>query len=317
MLKLIREAQKRLEGQLLLTPVLRSRTLDERVGVPVFFKCENFQRTGSFKLRGAFNAMAQLSREEREAGVLTVSSGNHGQGVALAGKILSIKTTILMPHKASAAKREAIAAYGASIVECDFSQVSREETVASFQSRQGGTFVPPFDDLRIIAGQGTVALEFFEQTDGLDTLLAPCGGGGLLSGTALAAKHLSPSCRVVGVEPALADDANRSFRTGTIQIAPHADETIADGVRSPSVGRLPFGFIRQYVDDMATVSEEAIKEAVRFFFYRMKIVVEPSGAVALAGLLSGAIQPRGRVGIIVSGGNVDGATMAAILAGPR
>ncbi len=303
-------ARQRLKGHAALTPVHSSRTLNQLAGADVFLKCENFQRGGSFKFRGAFNALSQLAPEERARGVVTFSSGNHAQAVAIVGSLLGIKATVVMPHNAPAAKRAATEGYGAKVVSCDASE--RHEVARRIQEETGATMVPPFDDERIIAGQGTAAAELIEQTGGLDFLLAPCGGGGLLSGTAIASKGMAPLCRVVGIEPELADDATRSFRSKTLQSVSNPP-TIADGVRTPSLGRLNFPLILQHVDDMQTVSESAIHEAVRFLFYRMKLVVEPSGALGVAAVLSGKLPKAARIGIILSGGNIDGPVMSQIL----
>jgi threonine dehydratase len=307
----IQAARERLRGQAHVTPVMTSRTLDERCGAQVFLKCDNLQRVGAFKFRGAFNTIARLSDAERRRGVVTHSSGNHAQAVALVGRLLGVQTTVVMPHNAPATKRQATEAYGATVVGCEARE--REAVAARVQAEQGSVLVPPFDHPDIIAGQGTAAAEFIEQAGPLDALLVPVGGGGLISGSALAARHLCPNCRVIGVEPELGDDATRSFRTRTM----HSVEnclSIADGTRTRSLGKLTFPIILQTVDDFRTVSEAAITDAMRFLFYRVKIVVEPSGALGVAALLSGAWQGRGRVGVILSGGNVDAPTMTRILA---
>jgi threonine dehydratase len=312
--EMVRAAARRLEGKAHVTPVMTSRTLDARVGAAVYLKCENFQRIGAFKFRGAYNAIAGLSAEERARGVLTFSSGNHGQAVALVGRLLGVETTVVMPADAPALKKAATEGYGARVVLNDPAQTSREAVARELQAAHGYTVIPPYDHPDVIAGQGTAALELFEAFGPLDMLLAPCGGGGLLSGSAIAAKGLAPECRVVGVEPELADDATRSFRTGTLQTV-HNPPTIADGTRTPSLGKITFPLVQRWVDDMRTVTEAAIVEAVGFCFERLKIVVEPSGVLGLAALLSGAVKAEGRVGVILSGGNVDGALMARILTG--
>lgn len=295
---------------------MTSRTLDRRVGAEVLLKCENFQRAGAFKFRGAFNAISQLSDAQREGGVLTYSSGNHGQAVALVGQLLGVRTTVVMPSDAPATKRVATEEYRASVVEYDPTETTREEIAAELLFRSHYALVPPFDHVDVIAGQGTATLEFLDQVGSLDTLLVPCGGGGLLSGSAAAAKGRHPACRVVGIEPELADDATRSFHTGKLQRVVNP-RTIADGVRTPSLGELTFPLVLKHVDDMRTVTEEAIAEAVRFLFYRMKLVVEPAGALGVAALLSRVMRSQGRVGVILSGGNIDGPTMSRILnAGP-
>lgn len=313
--KAVREAARRLEGQAHVTPVLTSRTLDRRVGAAVYLKCENFQRTGAFKFRGAYNAISCLSPEARRRGVVTFSSGNHGQAVALVGRLLGAPVTVVMPADAPAIKRAATEGYGARVVTYDLQQTTREAVARDLQASGGFTVIPPFDHPDVIAGQGTAALELMETAGGLDLVLTPCGGGGLLSGTAIAAKGLASGCRVVGVEPELADDATRSFRTGVLQTV-HNPPTIADGTRTASLGKITFPLVRRLVDDMQTVSEAAIAAAVRFCFERLKIVVEPSGVLGLAALLSGAVKARGRVGVILSGGNIDAAMMGRILGDP-
>ena len=312
MFEAILAARERLEGQAHRTPVMTSRTLDERVGAAVHLKCENFQRMGAFKFRGAFNAVARIPVGDRPRGVVTFSSGNHAQAVALVGRMLDIPTTVIMPRDAPRIKRQATEGYGAEVRRYDPATTDRETLAREIQAQQGGIMIPPYDHPDVIAGQGTATLELHAQVGDLDMLLVPCGGGGLLSGSAVAARGLMPGCRVVGVEPELADDAARSFRTGVRQTV-HNPPTIADGTRTPSLGRLTFPLIQDHVDDFATVSEAAIREAVRFLFYRLKLVVEPSGALGVAALLSGALKPHGRVGIILSGGNIDGPTMAKIL----
>jgi len=308
----IRAAAGRLKGVAHRTPVVTSHTLDEAVGAEVFLKCENLQRVGAFKFRGAYNAISQLNAEQRERGVLAYSSGNHAQGVALAGKLLGVETTIVMPNDAPATKLAATRGYGANVVEYDREEVSRREVASGLQEDEEYSLIPPFDHPHILAGQGTAALELFEDVGDLDMLLVPCGGGGLLSGSAVSAKSLCPTCRVIGIEPEVADDATRSFHSGKIERV-HNPPTIADGTRTESLGEVTFALIREHVDAMETVTEEAIVEAVRFLFFRTKMVVEPSGALAVAAMLSGAVPVDGRVGVILSGGNVDGPTMAGIL----
>ncbi|HEX7239687.1 MAG TPA: threo-3-hydroxy-L-aspartate ammonia-lyase [Longimicrobiaceae bacterium] len=311
----VRDAAERLRGVAHRTPVLTSRTLDERTGARVFLKCESFQRGGAFKFRGAYNAMSRLGEAERRAGVLTFSSGNHAQATALSGRLLGARVTVVMPENAPVSKVEGTRGYGAEVVLYDPLRDSREEIAARLRDERGMSLIPPYDHPDVVAGQGTAALELLEETGGLDWLLAPCGGGGLLSGTALAARGASPGCRVVGVEPELADDATRSFRTGELQRT-HNPPTIADGLRTPSLGAVTFPLVRAHVDDMRTVSEDAIVEAMRFLWTRMKLVVEPSGAVPLAALLGGVDGVEGkRVGVIVSGGNVDLANACALFAG--
>jgi threonine dehydratase len=311
---MVREAAGRLEGVAHVTPLMRSRTLDERLGAEIVFKCENFQRMGAFKFRGAYNAMSLLTPEERRCGVLTFSSGNHAQAVALVGRLLDIRTTVVMPQDAPAIKRAATEGYGAQVISYDPQQRSREDIARELEQAQGYTLIPPYDHLHVLAGQGTAALELCRQAGGIDMLLVPCGGGGLLSGCAIAAKAENPACRVIGVEPELADDATRSFYSGRLQSVKNPP-TIADGTRTPSLGAITFPLVRRFADAMHTVSEESIKESVRFLFYRLKLVVEPSGALGLAALLSGTVRPAGRLGVILSGGNIDGTTMGRILNG--
>lgn len=312
----VARAAVRLQGVAHRTPVHTSRTLDARVGAAVFLKCENFQRTGAFKFRGAYNALARLAAEGEVAGVLTYSSGNHAQALALAARLLGLTATVIMPSDAPAVKQAATAGYGAEIVLYDRAATTREALGGRLAAERGLPLIPPYDHADVIAGQGTAALELFDEAGPLDLLLVCCGGGGLLSGSALAARRLAPGCRVVGVEPARADDATRSFRTGTLQSV-HNPDTIADGARTPSLGRLTFPLVLGLVDDMVTVSEEAIVEAMRFLWERTKLVVEPTGALAAAALLSGAVTPSpgARVGVLISGGNVDLSAVAALFAG--
>ena len=311
----VREAARRLGGVANRTPVMTSRTLNERLGAEVYLKCENFQRGGAFKFRGAYNAIASLAEGERARGVLTYSSGNHAQAVALVGRLLGVATTIVMPENAPAAKLAATRGYGAEVILYDPDETTREALAARLRDERGMTIVPPYDDSRIVAGQGTAALELLEEVGPLDLLVAPCGGGGLLSGSALAAGALSPGCRVMGVEPELADDATRSFRTGTLQTVRNPP-TIADGLRTPSLGRITFPLVRAHVAEMRTVAEAGIVEAMRFLWTRMKLVVEPSGAVPLAALLADPDAFREmRVGVVISGGNVDLENACRLFAG--
>jgi threonine dehydratase len=312
MFEQILAAKERLRGHVNVTPIMTSRTLNQRVGAEVYFKCENFQRIGAFKFRGAFNSISKLSKAEKARGVITYSSGNHAQAVALVGQMLNVQTTIAMPNNAPETKRAATEDYGATIVEYDPEDTTREAVAESLRVKNGFTMIPPFDHLDVIAGQGTAALEIFEEVGRLDTLLVPCGGGGLLSGSAIAAKNIDPGCRVIGIEPELADDATKSFYTKRLHHVKNPP-TIADGTRTPSLGKITFPLVLEYVDDMNTVSEAAIIEAVKFLFYRMKLVVEPSGALGLAAILSRTVVPKGRAGIIISGGNIDAATMTMIL----
>ena len=309
---LVKAAQKRLAGHAHVTPVMTSQTLDDLTGARIFFKCENFQRMGAFKFRGAYNAMSQLTEEQKDRGVITYSSGNHAQAVALVGRLLGIRTVVVMPNNAPEIKRKATEAYGAALVGYDPAETTREEICRDLITRHGHTLVPPYDHINVVAGQGTAAMELLDEVETLNMLLVPCGGGGLLSGCAVAIKGMDPKCRVIGIEPELADDATRSFHTGKLHSVKNPP-TIADGTRTPSLGEVTFPLVLEYVDDMQTVPESAIMEAVKFLFYRMKIVAEPSGVLGLAAVLSGCVKPAGRVGIILSGGNIDGATLNKIL----
>ncbi|MDR9405155.1 MAG: threo-3-hydroxy-L-aspartate ammonia-lyase [Halothece sp. Uz-M2-17] len=301
----IQSAAQRLENNAKLTPVLTSTTLNQLTGAEVFLKAENFQRTGSFKFRGAFNALSQLSTQQKQQGVITYSSGNHAQGVARSGQLLQISTTIVMPNNAPAVKLAATRGYGAQVMTYDPKTTCREELAKQLATEHNLTMIPPYDHPDIIAGQGTVAKELIEQIGQLDVLLVCCGGGGLLSGCAITAKTLSSQCKVIGVEPERADDATRSFYSKVLQRCEHPD-TIADGARTPSLGQLTFPLILDSVDDMVTVSEEAIRETLIFLWERLKIVVEPTGTLATAALLEGNVTVSGkRVGVIISGGNVD------------
>ena len=305
-------ARQRIEGHANVTPVMTSRTLDSLTGADIYLKCENYQRVGAFKFRGAFNAISRLSENQKSRGVLTFSSGNHAQAVALVGKLMGIHTTIVMPDNAPSTKRAATEAYGANVITHDPDISSREDVAANLLEEHGYTLIPPYDHLDVVAGQGTAALELLEEIPGIDTLLVPCGGGGLLSGSAIAAKGLNQNCRVIGVEPELADDATRSFHTGRLHTVKNPP-TIADGTRTPSLGKITFPLVLKYVDDMKTVSERSIIEAVNFLFFRMKLVVEPSGALGVAALLNRVATVSRKVGVIISGGNIDAATMTMIL----
>ena len=301
----VRAAAERLRGVAHRTPVATSRTLDERLCGRLFLKCENLQRAGAFKFRGAYNAIARLAPMERARGILTYSSGNHAQAVALACRLLGASATIVMPENAPAAKRRATEGYGARVVTYDPSAAKREEIAEGLRREGDPVLIPPYDHVDVIAGQGTAALELFEEVGELDVLLVCCGGGGLLSGSALSARALSPRCRVIGVEPELADDATRSFKTGSLHTVSNPP-TIADGARTPSLGKLTFPLVRQHVDDMVTVSDDDLVRAMRFVWERMKLVVEPTGVLGLAAALRGRVSVAGkRAGVVVSGGNVD------------
>ena len=301
----VEAAARRINGVATVTPVLHSRSLDERLGARVFLKCESFQRGGAFKFRGAYNAISKLPEAERRRGILAYSSGNHAQAVALASRLLGAAATIVMPGNAPAAKRNGTLGYGARVVEYDPEREDREEIARRLQAEGDPVLIPPFDHPDIVAGQGTSAMELFDEMGTLDVLLVPCGGGGLLSGSAIAARRLSPQCRVIGVEPEAGDDATRSFRTGTLHTVRNPP-TIADGARTPSLGKVTFPLVRRHVDDMVTVSDDDILRAMRFLWERMKLVIEPTGALGLAAAWRGAVSVAGkRVGVILSGGNVD------------
>ncbi len=310
----VEDAARQIAGAAHRTPVLTSRTVDARTGARVFFKCENFQRAGAFKFRGAYNALSRLSPDERRRGVVTFSSGNHAQAIALAGQVLDIPRVIVMPADAPAVKVAGTRGYGGEVVLYDRDREDREAIGTRLAGERGLVLVPPYDHPHVIGGQGTAALELLEEVGPLDLLCAPCGGGGLLSGTALAASGLAPGCRVIGVEPAAGDDATRSFRTKQLQTVSNP-QTIADGARTPSLGALTFPLVLQHVSDMTTVADDALLRAMFYLWERMKLVVEPTGALAAAAVLEGGIAPRGsRVGVILSGGNVDLSQMPAWVA---
>lgn len=293
------------------TPVHTSQTLNDLIGADVFLKCESFQKTGAFKFRGAYNALSNLSTAQRKSGVLTFSSGNHAQALSLAGKMLGIAVTVVMPIDAPAVKRKATEGYGGEIVLYDRDETSREELGRTLAEERGLTLIPPYDHPHIVAGQGTAVKELIEETGPLDVLFVPCGGGGLLSGSSLSARALAPACQVIGVEPATADDAAQSFRTGELVTVSNPD-TVADGARTPSLGVLTFRLVMDNVDEFVTVSDDNLLRATHFVWERMKLVVEPTGALGLAGAISrtGSLAGR-RVGIVVSGGNADFAALAA------
>lgn len=300
----VSQAAQNLKGIVKHTPVMTSRTLNEITGRQIYLKCENYQRVGAFKFRGAYNAVSQLGDAQKAAGVVTHSSGNHAQGLALAAKLQGIKATIVMPDDAPPVKKAATASYGADIVICP--AIEREKVSASLIAEHGYTLIHPYDNENIIAGAGTAAYELFEEVGELDLIFAPVGGGGLISGTALAAALMSPNCKVVGVEPAAGADANRSWRENRIVTLDAVPQTIADGLRTRFVGEHNLPIMRQYVHDMDTVEEAAIIETLKFIWTRMKILVEPSSAVALAPLFTQQYsKPGQRVGIILSGGNAD------------
>jgi len=301
----IEAAVLRLRGHALQTPVLTSRTVDRKTGGSLFFKCENFQRAGAFKFRGAYNALSNLSPEERRRGVLTFSSGNHAQAIALSGHLLGIPTVVVMPSDAPEVKVRATREYGTEVVLYDRNQTNRETLGKQISDQRGLVTIPPYEHADVIAGQGTVALELLAETGPLDYLFVCVGGGGLVSGCAAAATALSPGCKVIGVEPAAGDDATRSFRTKTLQTVTNPD-TIADGARTPSLGKLTFAMVMDLVHDMMTVTDQELAATMFYLWERMKIVVEPTGALAATAALSGRVDLKGkRTGVVISGGNVD------------
>jgi threo-3-hydroxy-L-aspartate ammonia-lyase len=308
----VRAAAELLHGVARRTPVMTSRTFDAMTGREVFFKCENFQRGGAFKFRGAYNRLAQLSADERRRGVVAFSSGNHAQGTALAAKLLGVPATIVMPNDAPPLKLAATRGYGAEVIVYNRLTESREAIAEQLSKEHGLTVVPPFNDPRIIAGQGTAALELLEEAPGLDAIVSPVGGGGLISGCAVAAKALRPEIEIYGVEALGADDARESLQQGRIiRIKPPA--TIADGIRTESVGTLTFPIMQALLREIVLVSDDEIVEAARFALTRMKIVVEATGAVPIAAVMQNRIPAAARrVGIIVSGGNISGELLSLI-----
>lgn len=298
-------ASRRIENVAHQTPVVTSRLLDDACGNRMFLKCENLQRAGAFKFRGAYNAVSRLSRDEKARGIITFSSGNHAQAIALVAGILDVHATVVMPQNAPALKREATQSYGAEVILYDPANADRESIAREMAGKHGYTVIPPFDHPHIIAGQGTAAVELFHEGGLLDYLFVPCGGGGLLSGCAIAAKHLAPECQVIGVEPAAGDDATRSFHSGVLQTVSNPD-TIADGARTRSLGDLTFPLIRQYVDEMLTVTDDDLVRTMHFVWTRMKLIVEPTGVLGLAALFNRRYEVEGKkIGVILSGGNVD------------
>jgi threonine dehydratase len=309
----VEAAAARIAGVAHRTPVLTSRTADAMTGARLYFKAENLQRGGAFKFRGACNAIAKLSEEAKGRGVVAFSSGNHAQAMAYAGRLSNVPTVIIMPHDAPAMKVAATRGYGAEIVQYDRYREDREAIGRKLAAERGLTLIPPYDHEDIIAGQGTAAKELLEEVGPLDLVLAPLGGGGLLSGTALAAKALSPGCRVIGVEPEAGNDGQQSFRSGRVVTIP-VPKTIADGAQTTYLGARTFPIIKSSVEDIVTVSDAMLVDALRFFLERMKIVVEPTGCLAAAAVFNGLVPCRGlKVGIILSGGNVDPRALAALL----
>ena len=308
-------AAQRLAGHAHRTPVLRSRTADAELGAQLFFKCENLQRMGAFKFRGAFNALSKFDAQQRRAGVVAFSSGNHAQAIALSAQLLGMPATIVMPQDAPAAKVAATKGYGGKVVLYDRYTEDREQIGRQLAEQHGLTLIPPYDHPDVIAGQGTAALELFEETGPLDALFVCLGGGGLLSGSALTARALAPQCKVYGVEPEAGNDGQQSFRSGSIV---HIDtpKTIADGAQTQHLGNYTFPLIRRDVDDIHTVSDAELVASMRFFAERMKLVVEPTGCLGFAAARKLKTQLQGqRVGIIISGGNVDLDRFAALMAG--
>lgn len=309
----VRAAAARIEGHAHRTPVLTSRLVDELVGASVFFKPENLQRVGAFKFRGAFNALSRFTHSQRRAGVVAYSSGNHAQAVALAAQLLGVPATIVMPHDAPAGKLAATRRYGARVVPYDRYTEDREAIGAALAASEGLTLVPPYDHPDVLAGQGTATLELLEDTGGLDALFVPLGGGGLLSGSALAARALAPRCEVYGVEPEAGDDGRQSLRRGSI-VTIETPRTIADGAQTTHLGRLTFPIIQTMVDDVLTVPDEALVEDMRVLATFMKLIVEPTGCLGLAGLRSVAERFAGRrVGVILTGGNIEPGRLAELL----
>jgi threonine dehydratase len=307
-------ASERIAGVAHRTPVLTSRTANAELGADVFFKCENFQRMGAFKFRGAYNALAKFDAGQRRAGVVAFSSGNHAQGIALSAQLLGIPATIVMPHDAPAAKVAATRGYGATVVIYDRYTEDREQIGRDLAQKHGLTLIPPYDHADVMAGQGTAARELFEEVGELDYLFVCLGGGGLLSGSALATRALSPKTTLYGVEPEAGNDGQQSFRSGSVV---HIDtpKTIADGAQTQHLGNLTFPIIKRDVDDILTVSDEQLRAEMRFFAARMKMVVEPTGCLGLAAARAMKDQLQGkRIGIIISGGNVDIARYAELLA---
>jgi threo-3-hydroxy-L-aspartate ammonia-lyase len=309
----VESAARRLEGHAHRTPVLTSQTLDAAFGAAVFLKCENFQRMGAFKFRGAFNALSKFDATTRARGVIAFSSGNHAQAVALAARLLGMRATIVMPHDAPAAKVEATVSYGGRVISYDRYAESREAIAQRLAEESGGTVIPPFDHPDVIAGQGTAAAELIAECGTLDSLFVPLGGGGLLAGSLLAAGALLPACKVYGVEPEAGNDGQQSLRQGSI-VRIDVPRTIADGAQTQSLGRFTFEIIRHGAADILTATDGELVECMRFLAERMKIMVEPTGCLGFAAARSRRAALAGqRVGIILSGGNVDAARFAALV----
>lgn len=311
----ITQAAARIAGVAHRTPVLTSRTANEMAGAELFFKCENFQRMGAFKFRGAYNALAQFTPEQKQRGVCAFSSGNHAQGIALSAQILGMPAAIVMPLDSPAVKMAATRGYGAEVITYDRYKEDRLAIGKKLAEERGMTLIPPYDHAHVMAGQGTAALELLQEVSQLDTLIVCLGGGGLISGCAVVAKHLNSKIRVIGVEPEAGNDAQQSKRSGKI-VKIDTPKTIADGAQTQFVGNLTFPVIQALVDDIVTVSDAQLIEAMRFAASRMKMVIEPTGGLAMAAAMQGAVDVKGqRVGVIISGGNVDIAQLASYLAG--
>ena len=311
----VQAAAERLQGHAHKTPVITSRTVNEELGAEVFFKCENLQRMGAFKFRGAFNALSRFSPEQRRAGVVAFSSGNHAQGTALAARLLGMPATIVMPHDAPAAKVEATKGYGAQVVMYDRFTEDREQIGRDLAQRHGYTLIPPYDHPDVIAGQGTAAKELFEEVGPLDALFVPLGGGGLLSGSALSTRALSPACKLYGVEPEAGNDGQQSFRSGAI-VRIDTPKTIADGAQTQYLGNHTFPIIQRDVDDILTASDLELVQCMAFAATRMKLVIEPTGCLGFAAARQMKERIQGqRVGVLVSGGNVDLARFCALVGG--
>jgi threonine dehydratase len=307
------QAAERIAGVANRTPVLTSRTVNEAFGAEVFFKCENMQRMGAFKFRGAYNALAKFTPEQRRAGVVAFSSGNHAQAIALAARLFGMPATIVMPHDAPAAKVAATRGYGGNVVLYDRFTEDREQIGRDLAARHGLTLIPPYDHADVIAGQGTAAKELFEEAGALDAFFVCLGGGGLLAGSALATRALAPACRLYGVEPEAGNDGQQSFRSGAIV---HIDtpKTIADGAQTQHLGQLTFPIIQRDVDDILTASDDELIDCMRFFAERMKLVVEPTGCLGFAAARRMKDELKGkRIGVLVSGGNIDLARLAGFL----
>ncbi len=305
----VRAAAQRLLPWIHETPLLPSRSLSERAGLDVRLKCENLQRAGSFKIRGAMNALLQLDDAQRRRGVVAFSSGNHAQGVALGARLLGIPATIVMPENSVQSKVDATRAYGAEVVTAGVTAATRDTVAREIAEKKGAAVIPPFDDERIIAGAGTVGLEIVDDWAEVTTIIVPLGGGGLLSGTALAATSLRPDVDVFGVEPAAGNDGEQSFHSGRI-VTIDPPNTIADGARTLAIGQRNFAIIRERVKDVVSVDDNVLLETTKWAMYRTKLVIEPTGALGLAALFAGKIKPRGAVAVVISGGNLDFSLLA-------